>query len=425
MEQQQNYHSVGRGANIDSKDWVWSNSALSTIIPRLGGHPKKALKFFSEENEIKNLSLERGTLLHDYMEHPDTFAISEVIKPSEKLGDVTDKLVEYLQSSKRVDDTFFFTDEIFHEKLYEYCQELGYQKKWGKEAIVKNYAALVRPYLDAVIANEGKHILTKTTGDIVKNCIESITKNERIKAFLDLEKGDGIEVYKELEIYFEYEGIKMKSKLDRLAINFNSKVCIITDYKTTGSDLLTFNNTFEKFNYYRQMGVYILATREYLIQLGLNPNEFYIDFQFIVVETHGLFLSDVFRIPMQIKVRYFDVAMYDLILASYYINFYNNVKDKEVLNDRWENLETNFYEELKSKTIPALIFPPNQTLLNGFNYSAQCNSDNFMPMHDRAIKLVEEVADNNFTAKEEPKQEENKEESGKVIPLKFDNVGEA
>jgi hypothetical protein len=48
-----------------------------------------------------------------------------------------------------------------------------------------------------------------------------------------------------------------------------------------------------------------------------------------------------------------------------------------------------------------------------------------MPMHDRAIKLVEEVADNNFTAKEEPKQEENKEESGKVIPLKFDNVGEA
>jgi len=273
------------GLSVEPKEWVWSNSALNAIDPDRGGHPRQLYKFMVEPREDSvNTSLLTGTLLHKYMEDRDKFGISEVPKPGEKLGIAADTIVQELLSI----DSYEVTDEIILNNV----RAVGWNSKWGDEAVLKNTRDLIKPYVQEVLRNTGKYILPENIAKSLNGAIESILNNSTIQNLIYCVNENTL-VFTELELYGIQESanytFKTKGKLDRVHIDTKAKVIRVFDYKTIGGATSKFLYSFKSYKYYRQMAFY-----EKLIK-DLFP-DYIVKMYIITVETSGLFISSVYEV---------------------------------------------------------------------------------------------------------------------------------
>ncbi len=75
-----------------------SKSRLDAIDPEMNGSPTKYLNFINQDEERKiSIDMERGSLIHKYVEDPKKFIVLEVDKPSDKLGEVADYVINNFQ----------------------------------------------------------------------------------------------------------------------------------------------------------------------------------------------------------------------------------------------------------------------------------------------------------------------------------------
>lgn len=311
-EEFNDYYSVGISDN--PSDWVLSNSALNMLDPERKGHPKKLYAFMTdtlaEREESK--ALERGKLLHEYMEHKDNFAISEVPKPDAKLGLVADELVSMLSGLENplesVDNEEFKTNILLTA-----IRKVGWNDKWSDEAVIKNSKDVVWPYVIEYFTIKDKYILTKEMGSTLQKCIESINSNAVIVAkTFDFPEGQINEyqfniVLKEYPIVEIVNNTKLKGKLDRVNIELSIapddfegstliiKVTII-DYKTT-RNVNSIADTINYYKYDRQLWLY-KTMFDYLLsdELCLVNYDISIYVDIVAVETTDLFISQYVRL---------------------------------------------------------------------------------------------------------------------------------
>jgi hypothetical protein len=284
-----------RGIDTDPNNWVISNSLLGMYDPDNGGHPKKFYNVITgqEEGFDETKSLERGTLLHDYMENPEDFLVSEVEKPDEKLGIVADEVATSLLGSELTE----ISDEMFDGLLLGSIRKVGWNNKWSDEAVLKNTRDKVKPYVLEVLQMKGKRILTKATKEIVTNAIKSINENVTIQELLNVDE-EKVIVLKEYVVVVEELGFKLKGKLDRVHIHiiedtvtnsFRIEVMVI-DYKTSGGSVSKFVQTLESYKYHRQLSMYGILIRRLVIEL-LPRIDVLVGAIVIAVETSGYFIS--------------------------------------------------------------------------------------------------------------------------------------
>lgn len=279
------------GRSLEPTEWIFSNSSLSCIDPDLGGHPKTLYNFFAGEQKESDANyFVTGTLLHEYMENKDNFAINEVEKPSEKLGLVADKFLELINrlplSPEPFDETTILITAI---------REVGWNPKWSDEAVVKNSKDIVLPYVKEVLASNGKKILTKKTAEILGKCINSIEANETITKLAFNKDTETSFSFTEQALYGTYilnlvDKFRVKGKLDRFTVDTVNKVITLIDYKTTSKPIALFNRSgFNYLKYYRQAAFYRALLAE------MFPN-YKIECYIIAIETTGDFNSAVFKV---------------------------------------------------------------------------------------------------------------------------------
>lgn len=299
------YYEVG---NIN--DIVVSQSLLSKIDPKRSGSPKKLKAYLEEENRVQTLPMLRGSIFHLYCEDKNAFAISEAVKPSEKLGIVADAVAEAydkLEDDQSKDEFILMLDKNI---LYA-CRAIGWNNNWKDEAIIKNSAS-VGVYLKALNDpdNKGKIILTQVLKDQIEQCIVSLTANEYAHRLLFWkDEFSQIDYYKEKAIFWEEkviietgEGqtkienqVKCKAKLDDLIINHETKTIKINDPKTTGGSAHNFEGTFKQYRLDIQFAMYKRAVTAFCNQCNLDITNYKWEFRNIVVETNGIFETVVHR----------------------------------------------------------------------------------------------------------------------------------
>jgi hypothetical protein len=252
-----------------------SNSSLAAINPEQGGSPQKFKKFLEDNSEQKySVSLERGSLIHLYCEHPDDFIISDVEKPT----DLMCKWVEYafnglkrnnLDLVKGLDDDYivFVKDTV---KAYDNIKD--------KTKIVEKFKKEGQAYYDFLVKGDGKICMTAETGRIVTSCIDSLKTHPVAKSFLfEKNEFDDIEYYNELEIYWQerinignkesqlWANLPCKSMLDRVIIDFKNMIIRIPDIKSTSKPKSQFQESFEYYRYHRQHAFQRTALRQWLL----------------------------------------------------------------------------------------------------------------------------------------------------------------
>lgn len=133
---------------------------------------------------------------------------------------------------------------------------LGHIKK--EETILKNLS-IADKHLDFYYKNKDKIIISFEDWTTALGIINEWQSNEYTRTYTNMVSHENIEVFDEFPILWEYEGIKLKSKLDRIIIDHKDKTIIPIDYKTSSKDVHNFIKSYWSFRYYYQASMYVAA----------------------------------------------------------------------------------------------------------------------------------------------------------------------
>jgi hypothetical protein len=265
----------------DYPDYV-SNSKLSLIDPSEGGSVEKYNSGFQSSYSE---SFELGSAVHSMILQPEFYEISEIKKPSGKLGLFADEMYKYqeeiiltlreemLLASKAVDYYANSFTENRQAAALEACIPYWKARKEFEERLVSDKEQIrlseaMASKLDMCMGgiNGNKKILNtlRPTG-ILSNA--EVYNEYAIFAIVDIELDDGRTV-----------DLGIKAKLDNFTINHETEELTLNDLKTTGkpvnffmgnnvrvgNDFVWYDGSFQKFHYYRQMGELHAPTIEIL-----------------------------------------------------------------------------------------------------------------------------------------------------------------
>ena len=284
----------------DYKDYI-SNSRLSLINPDQGGSVEK----FLAKEKINSGSLLLGSAVHAEVLQPGEFTIiGNVARPTAKLGLMADELANsypdisddmIIAASDKID---YYKGKMNPNRISDVrtkCQEY-----WAKR---KYMAGTNNLYLDDVSYIK------------YKGCVKSISDNVEIQKLLHPEGlFDRPVINNELAITIEIRAVNtetgevidlpFKAKLDNFSVIDNDTL-VLNDLKTTGHLLQDFPESFEKYHYYRQMGVYAWLLKLAANKLGNQPILSFTA-NMLVVSTVPDFYSQVFKVKTSDIIRGFN-----------------------------------------------------------------------------------------------------------------------
>lgn len=325
------YFEKGSSAEI----W-YSNSFGTALNPAQGGSPQKALAFLDNSLErIESKSIENGSIIHEYMEHPDTFAVADVPKPGDMLGDMIDEFHKLSIQNLPIDTTqeVVITSTLKTEKgqsaeilatkasfeklaallgkdyistvlLFRQARNAANAyKSYGEQTLVEKFINEGLNYLKQAQNLEGKLTLTSTDRNTIIGAKDALYSNGLANRFYNLSKSFTRDlIFIEVPVFFVYEGIKCKAKIDNIFIDVTNKVIYLNDLKTTSKPLGLFRDAIEFYEYYRQLAWYKLALR-FFLKSKLEYNEYLlypVVCNIVAVETNGYFNCCVFNIDTYI-----------------------------------------------------------------------------------------------------------------------------
>ncbi len=294
------------------RDYI-SNSKLGLINPDEGGSLEKYLAGYSGEYSE---SFELGSAVHAIVLQPDEYNISPVRKPTGKLGLFAEKAYD-----------MWVHDVEYGELVEKASKEADYYSGKMTEKRIETALAACIPYwkerqeYEKTLSVEllAKQVyLSAPMFEKYSQCVLGIKANSQMQETLYPQGLLGpAEVYNEYALFAEVivtldngeiKRLKLKSKLDNFTVNHETKEMTLNDLKTTGKPVRYFmgnlvklpdgskvwyDGSFQKYHYYRQMGMYLWIMSCYLQHKGINYKP---KANMVVVETIPDFKTKVYPV---------------------------------------------------------------------------------------------------------------------------------
>lgn len=304
----------------DASNIIVSNSSLSAINPDQGGSPKKFIDFLTNNFESNDSRYNRiGSIVDIYIEdidkYNDTVSVDQT-RPTQALFDLVQEMLKIEDNNPN--NSF---GELELASLAR--QSVGFQMNWKQETFETKYQNEASSYYNFAKENRNKVLLTEEENIIVTKCINSLKENSTISTMLfenNQTKVTQCAIYFKVSVKLNekseqglpiYVELKCKALLDQIIIDTLIPAIIINDVKTTGFPISKFEESIEKYRYYRQLTFYRMAVDQWLKGKALmvdnttgeklnfnNPDidkvRFYTNL--ITVETSDYFYSNMFQI---------------------------------------------------------------------------------------------------------------------------------
>jgi len=319
------YHDIGK--STDPKEWIISHSQLNLLDPLIGGHPTSFFSAMLEGQKKETPSMERGTLLHSYLENPKEFIISEQNKPTPQIALLIETFFNLYTKSGWKNNSVFLAEVDLKQQIdsdsleafkvfypFVYNNDLPLPSDW-KNNVLEDFVLFVKCFrfsrkdsaynsshkeptvIKAFMENIGYYeflkqangliILDKATKNILTNCYNSVSKHPFASKLLFEPNPNA---FNEQEIFWTaYIGnttIKRKGKIDRYIINQFDRTVKIIDFKTTAYPVQNFRNldgAYHKYKLGRQLANYEIGLKESNEELEKYNFEHYN----VVVQTTG------------------------------------------------------------------------------------------------------------------------------------------
>lgn len=276
------------------KDYI-SNSRLSLV------DPANMQTFFDSSSSSTKYSdsLFFGSLIHGLVLQPGYYhLVSTIDRPTAKLGFVADLM---------------YNDYISNLDLYESyvrsATSVGYYVNRINEKTFKTICDSCLPYWKA--RKEYEQVEHSSTPlycspqerNKIGECLHSLSINREIQQLLSPSGifdtpiiGNELALLAKLNITFPDDTVefKFKSKLDNFTVDLDSGIITINDLKTTGRPINDFEESFQTFNYSRELAIYSWLLLLYYTNL-YNKN-FTIKTNCLVVSTVPPYNTRVYKV---------------------------------------------------------------------------------------------------------------------------------
>lgn len=233
-----------------------SNSRLKLINPLEDGSPEKYNENISSEY---NASFNVGTPIHQMILQKQFYYLDHsVVKPSGKLNNVVDCIINNRNKNYSI-----------YDSIRKACETVDYYKN----KITDNRIHLIiKECLDfyinskKVVSKKIPIFLDKNNRNSVIGCVAELDTSKKANNVL---YPNDCRIFNEFYILIDFKItfpnktekiIPFKAKLDNFSINYNLKEIIVNDLKSTSKDVSEFANSYYKYHYFRQVGIYSYLT---------------------------------------------------------------------------------------------------------------------------------------------------------------------
>lgn len=264
--------------------------------------------------EEKNATLERGTMIHEYILQPEEFQKDYVVW--DKSRPASSQQEEFCQALVN-------SIEIEPNKAVLDAYKKAYSTRGKSEDLMLSeglkIASTLKDYIDFLKANDGRKMISPWDVRMLENIKQNIQSHKLAYSIIEASrvlrdhKDDVIfENHHEFHINWEFEWsidpkedihVLCKSLLDGLTLDFRNKKAIIYDLKTT-QKLWHFEDSMEQYDYLRQLAYYMQAVRWYLTnERNEDVAKWNFEFYIIAIDTTGSCEIRVFKFDVYNMVK--------------------------------------------------------------------------------------------------------------------------
>ena len=261
--------------------------------------------------EEKNPVLERGTMIHEYLLQPEEFQKDYV---------VWDKAKPFTVQQKKFCQELANTVEIEPDKAIISAYKEAYSTAGKSEDKMLSeglkIASTLKDYIDFLKSKDGRLMITPSEYRMLEKIKQNVKSHklaysiiEASRVLRDYKDNVVFENHHEFHINWTYyvkmaEGIKCKSLLDGLTLDFKNKKAIIYDLKTTAK-LWHFEESMDMYDYCRQLCYYTMAVDWYLEnECNEDYSKWSYEYYIIGIDTTGTSEIRVFKIdPYMVESR--------------------------------------------------------------------------------------------------------------------------
>ena len=258
-----------------------NDSALS--YSRLSQFHKNGPKALISNEKIDTPSLRFGscvdTILTATEEFDDRFYVADI----DKFSDTIRKIVEDVQVQIDYEE---FLDEVPERILLESLDKFEYQTNWKPETRIKKLIELGSDYYTVLKYSTGKIVISPQEFSEAQQCVQALKTHPFTYQIFECNEDE--EIFYQLKFKTEILGINCRCMFDIIKVNHKNKTIEPLDLKTTGAGEEDFEQSFIKWNYWCQSGLYsdmlrkIMMSDKTLVGYDLLP------FKFVVINRNNL-----------------------------------------------------------------------------------------------------------------------------------------
>lgn len=228
-------------------------------------------------------------LLFTPAEFKSRYLVSTAIEPAPQMAEFTrnlaKRIIENVNSSRKESIRslmqYAYTDTKFSKN-----GDIVAFKAQTPEKTIERFFKECKEYMRTLLEIEmGTDIISVYDYDRAQYAISSLANHVTIGPIVRQESDDRYKVHKQLVVFYEINGMKLKSMLDLVIIDTYERKVFIYDLKTS-HNVEEFNYCFTKFNYYIQLGCYTVAILTWMQQNGYDTYEL-VPMKFIVVDNNN------------------------------------------------------------------------------------------------------------------------------------------
>ena len=201
--------------------------------------------------EEKNSTLERGTMIHEYLLQPEEFQKDYVVWDKSRPSSAQqEKFCQELANSAEIEPN----KALLSAYRNAYSTSGKAEEKMLSEA--SKIASTLKEYIDFLKSNDKRKMISPWDAKMLSTIKQNIKSHKLAWRIIDPPGIDeDSENHHEFHINWEYSAwenynTKCKSLLDGLTLDFRSKTVLIYDLKTT-QKLWHFEDSIEQYDYFR------------------------------------------------------------------------------------------------------------------------------------------------------------------------------
>lgn len=235
-----------------------SNSSLSWV--KLGPRVFKMM-WDRELRQSSTRSLDLGSAIHCYLLEPDRFATDYVILNN--VETVEGKMGDFIRGVHQLKLMKLPGEDITDEEFGNMAKVVGF--KIDLKRIISNYYdPKYAEYIDALEKAHGRMPINEQDMNTITSIAHGVQNHKLADKLLnDNSLFTQNEINMEGIVEAKYMPLPSVAILDRLIIDHEAKKVYFVDLKTTSGSVYLFRESYEKYNYRRQMSFY----REHVRQL--------------------------------------------------------------------------------------------------------------------------------------------------------------